>query len=320
MVLIEEERLEQAMQEEVEPFLEKFRTQGRLRGELYYELYPLPSAKGTLVFSHGSTESCVKFHEFIYYALQEGYSCAVMDHRGHGFSIREGKTPGVVHVTDFGLYAQDLHDFVHTAVLPAVASGPMYLYGHSMGGCIAADYLERWSEDFEKAVLNAPMLGLDMGKMPPWAGRLFTRLMCLLGKGEEKLFFQENFNPNKTFEDSCAASKARYDWYHGLRCSEPMLQMSASSYRWTLEAIRTSKKVLKEAGKITAPVLLFQAETDGLVSPKAQEEFVKRLKRGRLVKVANSRHEIYRSENSVLEDYFRQIFAFLKEEEQGGEK
>ncbi len=311
MVLIDEQRLEQAMREEVEPFLEKLMVKGRLRDELYYELFRLPEARGTLVFSHGSTESCLKFHEFIYYALQEGYNCAIMDHRGHGFSLREGKDPGVIHVTDFDLYAQDLHEFVHTVVLPSFPSGPMYLYGHSMGGCIAADYLERWPEDFEKAVLNAPMLELDMGKIPPWAGKLFARLMCLLGKGEDKLYFQEDFSPDKTYEDSCATSKARYDWYHGLRCGEPALQQSASSYRWTREAIIASKKVMAGAEKITVPVLIFQAEKDGLVSPQAQEEFARRLKNGRLVKVAGSKHEIYRSENSVLEGYFGQIFDFL---------
>lgn len=313
MVLLPEEKLEQLMREEAEPFLEKFRIRGRLRGELYYELYPLPESKGTLVISHGSTEACVKFREFIYYALQEGYSCAVIDHRGHGFSMREGKDPRVVHVTDFGLYAQDLHEFVHSAVLPAMPAGPLYLYGHSMGGCIAADYLERWPEDFAKAVLNAPMLGLDMGKLPPWAGLLFCRLQCLLGKGEEKLFFQEDFNPDKGVETSCASSPARYAWYHALRCEEPALQLSASSYGWTKESIRAAKKVLDGAEKIAAPVLLFQAETDGLVSPEAQEEFVRRLKQGKLVKVANSKHEIYRSENSVLESYFGQIFDFLRE-------
>ncbi len=312
MVLLDENRLEELMREEVEPFLEKYRTQGRLRGELNYELYRLPEARGTLVISHGSTESCVKFHEFIYYALQEGFSCAVMDHRGHGFSLREGKDPRVVHVSDFSLYAEDLHEFVHGAVLPALG-GPLCLYGHSMGGCIAAEYLERWPEDFERAILNAPMLGLDMGKLPPWAGSLFCWLKCLLGKGGEKLFFQEDFSPDKGFETACASSPARYAWYHGLRCAEPALQLSASSYAWTGEAIRAAKRAVAGAGKITVPVLVFQAEKDGLVSPKAQEAFVSRLKQGRLVPVANSKHEIYRSENSVLEDYFRQTFSFLKE-------
>lgn len=313
MVLIPEEELEQRMREEVEPFLERIASKGRLRGELYYELYPLEDSKGTLVISHGSTESCVKFHEFIYYALREGYSCAILDHRGHGFSLREGKDPGVVHVTDFALYAQDLHDFVQGIVRHAMPAGPLYLYGHSMGGCIAADYLERWPEDFDKAILNAPMLGLDMGKLPPWAGLLFCRLKCLLGKGEEKLYFQEDFSPSKDFASSCASSRARYDWYHGLRCAESAFQLSASSYAWTREAILASKRVMSGVEKIRIPVLMFQAETDGLVSPAAQEEFVKRLKQGRLIRVANSKHEIYRSENSVLEPYYGQIFGFLAE-------
>ncbi len=311
MKLIPEERFSQIMQGEVETWLSGLCARGRLGGELYYEIFPLPGAKATVVISHGSTENCEKFHEFIYYLLQEGYSCAVMDHRGHGRSDREGKNPMVVHISDFQRHAEDFHRFVHELVIPMSAGKPLYLYGHSMGGCIAALYLEQWPEDFSRAVLSAPMLGLDTGGLPVWAASAVCNAMILLGKAEQKLWFQGDYNPEMPFEEDGSASRARFQYYQEIRRGESAYQLSAASYTWTREAIRAGARAVKNAGKIQVPVLVFQAERDGYVSPKAQERFVARLGRGRLVRVPGSKHEIYRSGNAVLKGYLTRVFTFF---------
>ena len=311
MDLIPEEKLPQVMREEVEPWLASLCTRGRLGGELSYELFALPEARATVVISHGSTENCEKFHEFIYYLLKHGYSCAIMVHRGHGRSARESKNIMVVHISDFQRHVEDFHRFVHELVLPMSGGKPLYLYAHSMGGCIAALYLEQYPEDFSKAVLNAPMLGLDTGGLPAWAGKAVCNVMHLLGRGEDKLWFQGDFDPDAPFEQDASTSQARYRYYLDIRRAEPAYQLSASSYRWTGEAIRAAARAVRHAGKIRVPVLVFQAEKDGYVSPKAQERFVERLHHGRLVHVPGSKHEIYRSGNAVLDQYLIQVFAFF---------
>ncbi len=313
MKLIPEETLEKAMREEVEPFLAPHCTKGKWRDELYYERFTLPNAKGTVVISHGFTEASVKFHEFIFYLLQSGWNCAVLDHRGHGYSVRAGKDPNVVHIDAFRQYVEDLHGFVHEVVLSDAAK-PTVLFGHSMGGCIAAQYLEEYPEDFSRAILNAPMLGLQSGGMPPWLGVLVCDLMSLVGKGKEKLYFHSDFRPDAVFEEDCATSRARFDFYQSLRREQKELQTSAASYRWTREAILAGKKAVRDAGKIRVPVLLLQAENDTLVSPQAQEAFIQKVQDGRLVRVAGSKHEIYRSSNAILEEYWRVLLDFLETE------
>lgn len=311
MILLPEEALEQRMQEEVEPYLQGLCKKGKLNGELYYECFLLPEPKGTVVISHGFTEAAVKFHEFIYYLLQQGWNAAILDHRGHGNSLRKVQSPYVVHIGDFGQYVRDLHDFVHTVVMPGAGSLPLCLFGHSMGGGIAARYLETYPEDFDKAILNAPMMGIQTGSTPSWLAALTCGLMILLGKGKEKLFFHTDFQQDAVFETDCATSKARFDFYHGLRRKDPALQTSAASYSWTREAILAGKKACKEAGKIQVPVLLLQAEDDTLVSSEAQETFIRGVKQGRMERIPGSKHEIYRSGNAVLENYWEMIFAFL---------
>ena len=210
MQCIAEENLEQEMDSQVEPFLKQVQICGWMEvapeggesqerdvasadstsqksenapedgvaqrktaktGGLYYELYPQETKKGTIVISYGFTESCLKYHELIYYFYLQGYKVAIMDHRGHGKSMREVEDHTIVHIGLFSRYVKDLHRFVKTVVKPMAKDLPLYLYAHSMGGCIGAFYLEQYPEDFAKAVLNAPMLGVNLGGVPSWAAR-----------------------------------------------------------------------------------------------------------------------------------------------------
>ena len=159
-----EEQYEQQMRE-VETRMAAIRQEGKFfvsGGALYYELYPRKEASATIVICHGFCESSEKYWEFIHYFYSAGFQVAVWDQRGHGKSFREGTDANVVHVEDFEEYVKDLHVFMEKVVKPFSAGGRLYLYAHSMGGCVGARYLEQYPADFEKAVLNAPMLALSL--------------------------------------------------------------------------------------------------------------------------------------------------------------
>ena len=147
MQCIAEENLEQEMDSQVEPFLKQVQICGWMEvapeggesqerdvasadstsqkpenapedgvaqrktaktGGLYYELYPQETQKGTIVISYGFTESCLKYHELIYYFYLQGYQVAIMDHRGHGKSMREVEDHTIVHIGLFSRYVKDL--------------------------------------------------------------------------------------------------------------------------------------------------------------------------------------------------------------------
>ena len=59
-----------------------------------------------------------------------------------------------------------------------------------MGGCIGAFYLEQYPEDFAKAVLNAPMLGVNLGGVPSWAARVLCDFKVFGGNGKDRLLTQ----------------------------------------------------------------------------------------------------------------------------------
>ena len=313
-----EDILEQRMEEEAEPFLQKIRVSGMMKTTenkgLYYELYPQENAKGTIVVSYGFTESCLKYHEMLYYFYKEGYQAAIMDHRGHGRSMREVEDMTVVHVELFSRYVKDLHHFVEKKVKPMADGKPLYLFAHSMGGCIGTFYLEQYPDDFKRAVLTAPMLGVKLGGCPAWAARVLCDMEVFRGKGTERLFTQSAFDPDESFEECSASSEARHAWYMKKRREDENYQTSSGSYYWGKEAINAGEFVVsrKQAEKVKASVLLFQAEYDSLVKPEPQDRFISRIADGRLVFVPGVRHEIYRAPNEVLQPYLEEIFRFYE--------
>lgn len=300
------------MQEVVEPYLREYAKQGMLN-DLYYEWYGQADPKGTIVISFGFTESCEKYHELIYYMHREGYQAAVIDHRGHGKSCREVEDPQLVHVKDFQQYVEDFHNFVKSIVLPQAGNAPLFLYAHSMGGCIGTLYLETYPEIFKKAVLNAPMYGINNGGTPDLAARLLCRGAIILGKGKKKLFTMGGFDPQEPFETCGCNSRARHEYYLKLRRENEQYQTSCATYCWAGAALRAARRAIApaNAGKIHIPVLLFQALEDGFVRAKEQDLFLSRVPGARKVMV-HSRHEINRMPGEMLEAYMAEVFGFIE--------
>lgn len=305
---------EQEMSRVVEPFLGQRRTSGMLEG-LYYEFYGCGEPKGTIVISFGYTESCEKYHELIYYMLRESYQVGILEHRGHGKSLREVEDAQLVHVEDFSRYVEDLHGFIRAVVLPKSRNVPLYLYAHSMGGCIGTLYLEQHPEIFQKAVLSAPMYGINNGRIPDFAARMLCGAAVLLGKKKKRLFTMGGFDPEEAFEEGGCDSPARHAYYLRLRREHGEYQTSACTYGWAREALLAGNRAIAEtnAKRIQIPVLLFQAAEDTFVRGREQDLFLSRIKYGRKVTEA-SRHEINRMSGERLGAYMQKIFEFYREE------
>ena len=148
---ISEEKYEEMMQRTVEPYLGKIVEAGYENG-LYYEFYRQQECKATIVICYGYTESCVKYHELIYYMHQMGYQVIIWDVRGHGKSLRETDDLKMVHIGDFSQYVSDMHHMIQKIAVPKSQGKPLYLYAHSMGGCISTLYLEEYPGVIAKAV------------------------------------------------------------------------------------------------------------------------------------------------------------------------
>ena len=317
MKLIREEMYEKTMHETVEPALAAMREDVYLDvngGKYHAEVYENENAERAIVIVHGYTESAEKFREMAWYLLGEGFSVFAVDHRGHGLSLREVEDTSITHVDRFDDYVDDLDAFIEKIVLPRTKGLPLCILGHSMGGAIAALELMRHPDRFARAVLNAPMIAAVSEPFPRKGAQLMGALMCLLGKGKERAFVGKPFDPKREkFDTSHMTSRARFDYYQQKRNTTKHLQNCSPSYSWVREGMGVTDQLLKtkNTDRIKTPVLLCQAARDSIVCLPQQNQFVEQVKGAMLVSF-DAKHEIYSSEDRVLEGYYDTVIDFLQ--------
>lgn len=315
---ITEGNYDEQMRAVAEPFLAPRMESGfdeRVKGQpIYFEHYRADAPRGVIVISHGFTESIRKFTESIYYMLQAGYEVWGVDHRGHGQSYRPNANPYVVHAERFDDYVEDLRHLIETRVKPAAGALPVYLFCHSMGGCVGTRLLERYPALVDKAVLSSPMLGVVLGKVPAPVACAMLRVKGAGAKGKEPMAPVTGYTETEEdFPASAANSDCRFRWYLRRKLADPRLQTCAPSMNWIREAVRAGRLACskKETARIRIPVLLFQAGRDTYVRVDAQDRFAAQVPGCELVRRPTLKHEIYMSDSPELIPYWEKIFAFL---------
>ena len=314
-VLLRDKDFVEKMEEKVRPFLTNRINSGffeRIEGQhIYYEHYEADDKKGTVVIVHGFTEFTDKYLEILYYFYNEGYSVFIYDQRGHGHSTRYVDQAHLVHVQSFVQYAEDLNIFMDTVVRPKTGSGPYFLFGHSMGGCISALFLEKHPEIFTAAVLSSPMLRLSFGYLPHFAAKAYAAFTKSTGREKLPAPGAAPFNQLPDFENSYATSKARYQWVHELQSADTDYQTTSATCGWVYGAMRAIEALQKNADQARLPILICQAGLENLVDNEGQRIFAEHAPNAKLVRIENAKHEIFLSSSDVLDEYYRTIFDFL---------
>lgn len=314
---------EDTMEEAVLPFLEtrekRYTVQGADSKPLFCVTYGADAPKGTVLVLHGFTECAEKFAELTYSLVRNGFSVVAYDQRGHGRSWRDDaakKDISLTHVSDFNEYVQDLENICEV-VLKKMPK-PWMIFAHSMGGAVTSLFLERHPDVFSRAALCAPMIAADVGSIPRPIVKIMCRCFKLIGMGGKRVFISKPYDGPEDFDTSFATGRERFDWYDGVKQEHEEYWNNGPSYSWTLEAIKVTKWLLKrgEPEKIACPVKLYTAEDDACVLPEPQKQFIGRVKQGEWAFVKGAKHEIFRSEDSVLFPWWHDVLAFLKK---GGE-
>ena len=319
--VIKEAGFVQFMEDTAEPFLVGRRKEFRLPREadktLYCVCYNADDPRGTVIISHGFTETAEKYLEPIYYFVKQGYNVCQSEHCGHGRSYRLVEDLSLVHVDHYERYVGDLLAVART-VRRTYPQLPLFLFGHSMGGGIAAAALSRQPELFTGAVLSSPMIRPLTGTTPWPVAKLYAKLLCCMGKETQYVPGGHAFDGKECFEDSASTSPERFAYYQEKRKAEPLFQMNAASCRWLNEAARLNRYLMGKGWKrIQTPLLMFQAQNDTYVSAADQDRFVEKMKAVgkapvRKLRIDGTKHEIFSSEDWVLQNYWEEILTFLE--------
>ena len=106
---------------------------------------------GTVLLAHGYAEHCGRYAHLRSALTRTGYDVAYYDHAGHGTS--EGPRARV----DVGALIRDFGD-ARRAALAHARTPDLFLFGHSMGGIIAAASTILDPTRLRGTVLSAPAL------------------------------------------------------------------------------------------------------------------------------------------------------------------
>ena len=106
-------------------------------------------------------------------------------------------------------------------------------------------------------------------------------------------------------------SKPRYEYAFRMRERDVHNRTYGGCYSWTGASIRATKKLQKNAAKVSIPVLLFQAGQDTMVKKKGQDIFCKRAKNVQCVYFEDAKHELFNGTAKIRDSYYEKLFEFL---------
>lgn len=256
--------------------------------------------RGTVIVSHGFGEHSGSYRELAGQLGGANYSSVVFDQRGHGGFPEippekkekyRGRIPG------YQSFMDDV-DSVADMVREMSPGAPIVLYGHSMGGNIAANYaLRRKKDDLACVVLESPWLGLnEKTKQPPpfvmkVLGALFPNVA--LPKKLTKLSFSDITSDGpkqKEFDDDAL--------YHN---------------RMTLRLISGinggCSYALENASGLSIPTYLAYAKDEKILSNIPTHEFIEKCGPKMTGEEYDSRHAIHNDRSREL--FYRNVIAFL---------
>jgi len=288
---------------------------GYFRGEqgvrIHYMEFPVIQQKGTIVISNGRTEAILKYKELIYDLNRNGYTLFLIDHRGQGLSERMSTDPQMGHVDDFDNYVLDLHHFVRERVLPRKPKH-LYLLGHSMGGAIAARYLETFDDGFDAAVLNSPMLEPNL--FTANTSRLLCKVMELKEKREEYAPGQTSYDKGEQVfkKNLLTHSRLRFELNAQEMREHPSAKVGGPSVGWIQNACKATSLAVDEADRIKIPVLILRGSEDKIVNPKAEDRFCQKMGKDCIgYEIKGAWHELLIEKDEYRIEALSAILTFL---------
>jgi alpha-beta hydrolase superfamily lysophospholipase len=200
-------------------------------------------ARAAMLIVHGVSEHVGRWTHVADFFVDRGYEVHAYDHRGHGASSGDR-----IHVDDFNHYVDDL-----ALVVERVRSElPLVIYGHSMGGLIAAAYAESDHPQPAVYVLSAPALAAEvpaaLRAMAKYAGRILPGLRLQAPTKGEQL----SRDP--------AVGEAYF--------ADPLVDLKGTA-RFGAELFEAMDRTTANVHDISVPALVIHGGDDTLVPPAA---------------------------------------------------
>ena len=267
-----------------------------------------------ILFLPGFTEFIEKHLETIGELLTRGYGVLCLDWRGQGLSDRELDDRHRGYVASMNLFVADMAEIL--ALTGFFARGmPCILLGHSMGGHLALRVAMEIPGRIDRIVLCAPMIDILTGSLPRGLAPIIARLSVWTGWAQRYLPGSER-SDNRIYEFEGNLLTHDPDRFYRTQAQiarNPDLAISAATFGWVDAAFRSIKQVNhpERLASIAAPVLLFQAGQERIVSNPAQDWLCSTLPNAWKIEIPESRHEILSEIDAIRAIFWREVDRFL---------
>lgn len=316
-LLTSEHHFNHAMAEAIRQLWQQ-RNEGRLRSrdgkQLYWASLTSPEHTKAILVVNGRIESVWKYQELLYDLYQNGYDVYAFDHRGQGLSDRTVSNQHIGHVHNFSDYILDLHSLVQH--FPLERYQQRFLLCHSMGGAVAARYLQQHPQHpFDGIAMSAPMFGVNMAWYLKPVSTLLSGTLSLLQREPGYATRNREYFAKPFANNPLSQSHVRYQWFRQLYEEFPELKIGGPSSRWAYQSLKAARQCIREADKIRIPLLLLQAGEDIIVSNQDQQLFMQRLhrynSRAELVTIPGARHELFFEQDKYRDETLHRVLHFF---------
>ena len=269
---------------------------------------------GSVLLLNGRSEFLEKYKEPIEKLKSRGYYIYSIDWRGQGLSTRLLKNRHKGYVKDFTDYIKDLLVFFNKIIEPGAVK-PVIMLAHSMGGNIAIRFIHDFPGLVEKAVLTAPMFGINTTPIPVYFVRLLSKYMInsgleqsyVIGNGDY-IAESQKFKGNKLTSDP-----KRFKDHINAVIENPKLALGGVTYGW-LSAAFDSIGVISKPGyfeSIKTKILLVSGKADRIVSIKAQKRYSQRMLKCKFILINEAKHEILKERKDVQATFWDAFDQFI---------
>jgi len=244
-------------------------------------------SKDKILLIHGLGEHSGRYWNFIERAIKEGLAVLTFDLPGHGRSrgIR-GHAP-----------LKKILNIIEN--ITKNVKEPLIVFGHSLGGLIAARYVEKGGKA-KMLILSSPGFDYDRKKV----SNGLVNLAKILAAVVPFLPMSNRIDPNLLSRNKDTVYKYTHD---------PLVH-DKISIALARDFFIESQKAVEEARKINIPTLVLIGTEDKVTPPEGARKFFKNLgsRDKKLIEYEGAYHEIF-EDPEYSEKFYNDIFTFIKD-------
>lgn len=223
---------------------------------LYLRHWAADSPKHVLCITHGLGEHSGRYEAFAKYLNARSIAVVAFDLRGHGQS--QGKRG---HAANFEAVLSDVEEMLKFA-RAEYNDLPMYLYGHSLGGNIVANFVQSMkSTELAGFILSSPFFKVAF-EPPAWKAKLAGAVRSLLPSLTQ---------PTELEVDALSRLHEEVKKYQ----DDPLVH-DKISVRLFLESTAFGQKALDRMEELPINGLVYHGTEDRITSCEASKEFSER--------------------------------------------